>query len=246
MLKSVKVKNLSKEIGGKRILDKINLVVDRDERVVICGPSGSGKTTLLRCLNGLEMFDSGMVTVIGMRLDGSEESVRNVRLKTGMLFQSYNLFPHLTVLENCTLAMIKVKKYTISKAVEVAMHFLDKVHIGDQADKYPITLSGGQQQRAAIARVLCLEPELLLFDEPTSALDPEMIGEVLEVMNDLSRSGMTMICVTHEMRFARKFADRVVFIDEGKVVLDDTSEAFFANTSNDRVKQFFTKIEHRI
>ncbi len=239
--KAIDVKSVSKEINGTKILDRVSLKVARDERIVICGPSGSGKTTLLRCLNGLEQVNTGSITILGIRLDDRPETIKNIRLKSGMLFQSFNLFPHLSVLQNCTLALTKVKNIDLAKSIEMAEHYLEKVKILDQKDKYPIALSGGQQQRAAIARALCMEPELLLFDEPTSALDPEMVGEVLDVLDDLSKSGMTMVCVTHEMRFAKKFADRIVFIDEGKIVADCESQEFFKMKDNDRIKLFLSQ-----
>ena len=239
--KAIDVKSVSKEINGAKILDRVSLKVARDERIVICGPSGSGKTTLLRCLNGLEQVNSGSITVLGIRLNDQPETIKNIRLKSGMLFQSFNLFPHLSILQNCTLALTRVKNIDPTKSIEMAEHYLEKVKILDQKDKYPIALSGGQQQRAAIARALCMEPELLLFDEPTSALDPEMVGEVLDVLDDLSKSGMTMVCVTHEMRFAKKFADRIVFIDEGKIVADCESHEFFKMKDNDRIKLFLSQ-----
>ena len=216
--------------------------MQRDERVVICGPSGSGKTSFIRCLNALEDFDTGTVRIFGAKLEKNPQSVVAIRSKTGMLFQSFNLFLHLTILENCTLPLLKVRSMSQHKALEMARYYLDKVKILDQAHKYPIELSGGQQQRAAIARALCMEPELLLFDEPTSALDPEMVGEVLDVLNDLSQSGMTMIVVTHEMRFAKKFADRVVFFDEAEIVVDAESKEFFSIKDNQRVKSFLSMV----
>lgn len=240
--KAVEVRNLSLEKNGKKILKKVNFQMDRDERVVICGPSGSGKTSLIRCLNGLDRMTTGSVKVFGAKLTDDIKSVQAVRSKTGMLFQSFNLFPHLTILENCRLPLLKVRSMSQEKALEMAEYYLDKVKILDQANKYPIALSGGQQQRAAIARALCMEPELLLFDEPTSALDPEMVGEVLDVLNDLSKAGMTMIVVTHEMRFAKKFADRVVFIDEGEIVVDTDVKSFFAKKNNVRVKSFLSMV----
>lgn len=243
--KAVDVKSLSKEIGGKKILERVSFKVDRDERVVICGPSGSGKTTLLRCLNGLESYNTGSVTVLGVRISSDPKSILDIRSKTGMLFQSFNLFPHLTILENCTLALQTVRRLSDEKAIEAARHYLDRVKVVDQEHKYPIALSGGQQQRVAIARALCMEPELLLFDEPTSALDPEMVSEVLDVLRDLANSGMTMICVTHEMKFAKKFADKVILMDEGKVVIESETEAFFHNTENPRVKAFLKNMRSR-
>ncbi|MBL97732.1 MAG: ABC transporter ATP-binding protein [Legionellales bacterium] len=243
--KAVDVKSLSKETGNKKILERVSFKVDRDERVVICGPSGSGKTTLLRCLNGLESYNTGSVTVLGVRISSDPKSIQDIRSKTGMLFQSFNLFPHLTILENCTLALQTARRLSSEKAIETARHYLDRVKVIDQEHKYPIALSGGQQQRVAIARALCMEPELLLFDEPTSALDPEMVSEVLDVLRDLANSGMTMICVTHEMKFAKKFADKVILMDEGKIVIESEAEAFFHNTDNPRVKAFLKTIRSR-
>ena len=245
MRKAVDVRHVSKEINGVKVLDKVSLKVERDERVVICGPSGSGKTTLIRCLNGLSTFSTGSVTVLGVRLTDDPLSIRHIREKTGMCFQNFNLFPHLTILENCTLAMHHVRKISGLKAIEMAQHYLGRVKIIDQADKYPVTLSGGQQQRAAIARALCMEPELMLFDEPTSALDPEMVSEVLAVLSDIAKSGMTMICVTHEMRFARKFADKIMMLDEGKVVINTDTQDFFKTTDNPRVKSFLRLLDKR-
>lgn len=245
MRKAVDVRHVSKEIDGNKILDKVSLKVERGERVVICGPSGSGKTTLIRCLNGLSTFSTGSVTVLGVRISSDPQSILNVREKTGMCFQDFNLFPHLTILENCTLALRHVRKMSDEKAIEMARHYLDRVKIIDQANKYPIALSGGQQQRAAIARALCMEPELMLFDEPTSALDPEMVSEVLSVLSEIANSGMTMICVTHEMRFARKFADRMVMLDEGKVVINTDTKDFFKTADNPRVKAFLRLLDRR-
>lgn len=242
---SVKVTSVTKVIDGKTILSQVHLTVERNERVVICGPSGSGKTTLLRCLNGLSTFDDGAIKVLGMRMDLDDSTtVRNIRLKTGMLFQNFNLFPHLTVLQNCTLALVKVKKMSWKHAVERAMYELERVKVSDHAHKFPLMLSGGQQQRVAIARALCLEPELLLCDEPTSALDPEMVGEVLDVLMSLSQSGIGMICVTHEMAFARQFADRIVFLDAGRVVCDAPPAEFFAEGTNERIQRFLKTVHY--
>ena len=240
----VKVNKLGLAIVGQTILKDISFVVERHEKIVICGPSGSGKTTLLRCLNGLSEFNSGSIVVHGVRLQDAD-SIKLVRRKTGMLFQGFNLFPHLTVVQNCMLALTKVKAMSQDKALSSALHYLDKVKIADHADKYPVMLSGGQQQRAAIARALCLEPELMLFDEPTSALDPEMIGEVLEVMNDLSDLGITIICVTHEMQFARHFANRMLFVDAGDLLLDAPVNAFFESCEQPRVRAFLDKLACR-
>ena len=225
--KAVDVKSLSKEIGGKKILERVSFKVDRDERVVICGPSGSGKTTLLRCLNGLESYNTGSVTVLGVRISSDPKSILDIRSKTGMLFQSFNLFPHLTILENCTLALQTVRRLSDEKAIEAARHYLDRVKVVDQEHKYPIALSGGQQQRVAITGP-CVWSQTVTFDEPTSALDPEMVSEVLDVLRDLANSGMTMICVTHEMKFAKKFADKVI-----------------CNTENPRVKAFLKNMRSR-
>lgn len=242
-LPPIRVKDLCKEIHGQAVLKSISFSVYRHEKVVICGPSGSGKTTLLRCLNGLSSFHAGSVVMQGIRLTDAH-SVQQIRMKTGMLFQGFHLFPHMTILQNCTLALTEVKRFTEKRAVELAHYYLEKVKISEHANKYPLMLSGGQQQRAAIARALCMEPEVLLFDEPTSALDPEMIGEVLSVMNDLTNLGITMICVTHEMHFARKFADRMLFIDEGNLLLDAPTETFFKQAKQPRVTAFLKKIGH--
>lgn len=242
---SVKVINVTKVMDGKTILSRVSMTVERNERLVICGPSGSGKTTLLRCLNGLEVFDEGSINVLGIRMDPDDPTtIRNIRLKTGMLFQNFNLFPHMSVLQNCTLALVKVKKMSWKQAVERAMNALEQVKVQDHADKFPLMLSGGQQQRVAIARALCLEPELLFFDEPTSALDPEMVAEVLEVLMSLSQSGIGIVCVTHEMTFAKKFADKILFLDAGEVLCNAEPEVFFAKNADERVQRFLHTVQY--
>lgn len=238
----IRIENLSKWFGDFQVLKNINLNVERGEKLVICGPSGSGKSTLIRCINFLEEHQSGFIEVDGVPLDDSVKNIDQVRSEVGMVFQQFNLFPHLTVLENCTLAPIWVRGFPKVKAEEMARMFLERVRIPDQADKFPGQLSGGQQQRVAIARSLCMEPKIMLFDEPTSALDPEMIKEVLEVMTDLAEQGMTMLCVTHEMGFARRVADRVLFMDDGEIIEQNTPEEFFSNPQNDRTKLFLSQI----
>lgn len=239
---SVDCQAMTKYFADKCVLDHVNLSVGCGERLVICGPSGSGKSTFIRTINGLEGFESGKLEVLG-ELITEETNWHLLRPRVGMLFQQFNLFPHMTILENCTLAPKMVKKISEREAIEIAYHFLEKVHIADQAEKYPIALSGGQQQRAAIARCLSMQPELILFDEPTSALDPEMIQEVLDVMLTLVDSGITMLCVTHEMSFARKFADRIIFIDTGQILEQASPEEFFAHTKTERAKQFLSQID---
>ncbi|HIF9381671.1 TPA: amino acid ABC transporter ATP-binding protein [Photobacterium damselae] len=221
-------------------LKNINLSIQRGEKLVVCGPSGSGKSTLIRCINGLEQFDSGTLTVVGEPL--TPQHLHSIRGQVGMVFQHFNLFPHMTVLENLTLAPIKVLKLTKKEAEQRALHFLDRVQIAHQADKYPSQLSGGQQQRVAIARSLCMKPDILLFDEPTSALDPEMISEVLDVMKSLADEGITMVCVTHEMGFARQVADRVVFMDEGEILEIAAPDDLFDRPQHLRTQQFLRKI----
>ena len=228
--------------GQFHVLKNINLQVMRGERIVVCGPSGSGKSTMIRCINRLEEHQTGTIVVDGIELTNDLKRIDEIRREVGMVFQHFNLFPHLTILENCTLAPIWVKKMPKKEAEEVAMHFLKRVKIPEQANKYPGQLSGGQQQRVAIARSLCMSPKIMLFDEPTSALDPEMIKEVLDVMIELANSGMTMICVTHEMAFARSVADRVIFMDRGEIVEMAPPEEFFANPRFDRTKQFLSQI----
>ncbi|MDE0003532.1 MAG: amino acid ABC transporter ATP-binding protein [Rhodospirillaceae bacterium] len=241
----IEIRNVDKFFGEFQALNDVSLTVHAGERVVICGPSGSGKSTLLRCINRLEEPSAGRLTVDGIELTGAKETLRRVRTEVGMVFQQFNLFPHLTVLENLTLGPMRVRKIARSEATERARKYLDRVHIPEQADKYPAELSGGQQQRVAIARSLCMEPRIMLFDEPTSALDPEMINEVLDVMVELADSGMTMVCVTHEMGFARKVADTMVFMDNGEIVEKSPPDAFFSNPSSKRCRMFLDRIlEH--
>src|SRR6187431_2152193 len=240
--RAVEITGMHKWYGEFHVLRDINLVVDRGERIVICGPSGSGKSTMIRCINRLEEHQQGSIVVDGTELTGDLKKIDEVRREVGMVFQHFNLFPHLTIMENCTLAPIWVRKMPKKEAEEVAMHFLTKVKIPEQAHKYPGQLSGGQQQRVAIARALCMNPRIMLFDEPTSALDPEMIKEVLDVMIELARSGMTMLVVTHEMGFARSVADRVIFMDRGEIVEQGTPKEFFANPKSDRTKLFLSQI----
>jgi general L-amino acid transport system ATP-binding protein len=241
----ITIEKLNKWFDDFQVLTDINLQVAQKERIVICGPSGSGKSTLIRCINRLETHEKGTIIVDGIALTGDVKNIETIRREIGMVFQNFNLFPHLTVLENCTLAPIWVRKIPKKDAIDLAMQYLERVQIPEQAHKYPGQLSGGQQQRVAIARSLCMEPKIMLFDEPTSALDPEMISEVLEVMVDLAESGMTMLVVTHEMGFARQMADRVIFMDEGKIVEENTPEEFFNNPSNERSKKFLSLILSR-
>jgi general L-amino acid transport system ATP-binding protein len=238
----IEIEGLNKWFGSFHVLRDINLSVDQGERIVICGPSGSGKSTLIRCINRLEEHQEGRIVVDGTRLTNDLKQIDAVRREVGMVFQSFNLFPHLTVLENCTLAPIWVRKTPKAEAETVAMEYLERVKIPEQADKFPGQLSGGQQQRVAIARSLCMRPKIMLFDEPTSALDPEMIKEVLDVMVDLAETGMTMLVVTHEMGFAAQVADRVIFMDEGQVVEQNTPDEFFKNPQSDRTKLFLSQI----
>ena len=233
---------VNKWYGQFHVLRDIQLAVARGERIVICGPSGSGKSTLIRCINRLEEHQSGRLVVNGIELTDDVKAVDAVRREVGMVFQQFNLFPHLTVLENLTLAPMWVGKMPKKEAEERAMQQLTRVRIAEQAAKYPLQLSGGQQQRVAIARALCLTPKIMLFDEPTSALDPEMINEVLEVMVDLAKQGITMLCVTHEMGFARQAADRVIFMDQGQIVEENTPTEFFAHPKSERAKDFLSKI----
>ncbi|WP_108485465.1 amino acid ABC transporter ATP-binding protein [Oceaniglobus ichthyenteri] len=238
----IQARNIDKFYGDFKALDQVSLSVHQGERMVVCGPSGSGKSTLIRCFNGLESHDSGQLCVEGVELyDGSPE-IRALRQNVGMVFQQFNLFPHLTVLENLTIGPIKVRKQTKSQAQATALKYLERVHIPEQADKYPAQLSGGQQQRVAIARSLCMEPRVMLFDEPTSALDPEMIGEVLDVMVELANTGMTMVVVTHEMGFARKVADTMVFMEQGRIVETAPPSVFFTNPKSDRARLFLDQI----
>ena len=238
----IQLKGVNKWYGDFQVLKDINFEVSEKEKVVICGPSGSGKSTLIRCINRLEEHQKGEIIVDGMVLDENTKNISAVRSEVGMVFQQFNLFPHLTILENCTISQIWVKKKTKKESVALAMEYLNKVQIVDQAHKFPGQLSGGQQQRAAIARALCIEPKIMLFDEPTSALDPEMIKEVLDVMIDLAKGGMTMCVVTHEMGFAKEVADRVVFMDEGNIIEDRKTKDFFENPESDRTKLFLSQI----
>lgn len=238
----LEMKQLSKWFDQFQVLNKIDLQVKRQEKIVICGPSGSGKSTLLRCINGLEPHQEGSIEVDGVVLSDNSKVLSTIRQKVGMVFQNFNLFNHLTIMENLTLAPVWVKKINPNEAEQTAMHFLEMVKIPEQAHKYPAELSGGQQQRAAIARSLCMSPTMMLFDEPTSALDPEMIQEVLDVMIKLAGQGMTMLCVTHEMAFARKIADRIVFMEAGEIVEMDSPENFFTNPKTERSKQFLSQI----
>src|SRR6201988_3586529 len=238
----VSINGLNKWYGDFHVLRDINLDVGKGERIVICGPSGSGKSTLIRCINALEEFQEGEIVVDGIELGPNLKRVDEVRREVGMVFQSFNLFPHLTILENCTLAPIWVRKMPKAEPEELAMNFLTRVKIPEQAKKYPGQLSGGQQHRVAIARALCMRPKIMLFDEPTSALDPEMIKEVLDVMIELAESGMTMVCVTHEMGFARQVADRVMFMDRGELVESGSPKRMFESPQTDRLKLFLSQI----
>ena len=238
----ISMKGVNKWFGNFHVLRDINLNVFKGERIIICGPSGSGKSTLIRCLNALEHHQDGDINILGVTLDNNVRNVEVIRRDVGMVFQQFNLFPHLSILENCILAPIWVKKMPRAEAVDLAMSLLERVKIPEQASKFPGQLSGGQQQRVAIARALCMNPEVMLFDEPTSALDPEMINEVLDVMVELAESGMTMICVTHEMGFARKVANRVIFMDEGQIVEQNEPEAFFNSPKSDRTKLFLSQV----
>ena len=235
---------VNKWYGQFHVLSDINLDVKLGEKIVICGPSGSGKSTLIRCINRLEEHQAGEIKVDGVTLSNDVKNIEAIRREVGMVFQSFNLFPHLTILENLTLAPIWVKKTPKKEAEEIAMSLLKRVRIPEQANKYPGQLSGGQQQRVAIARALCMRPKIMLFDEPTSALDPEMVKEVLDTMIELAREGMTMLCVTHEMGFARAVADRVIFMDRGEIVEQNEPEEFFAHPKNERTKTFLGQILH--
>jgi len=239
----IQFKELNKWYGAHHVLQNINLDIAKGEVVVVCGPSGSGKSTLIRCVNGLEKFQSGSLTVDGLPVD-VEANLRPLRMELGFVFQQFNLYPHKTALENVTLAPIHVRKLPKKEAISRGREMLEKVGLGNKLDAYPQQLSGGQQQRVAIARSLCMQPKIMLFDEPTSALDPEMINEVLDVMVALAKDGMTMIVVTHEMGFARKVADRVVFIDQGVIVEVAEPESFFTTPKNDRTRDFLGKILH--
>ena len=238
----IRINTMNKWFGNFHVLRDIDLDVQAGEKIVICGPSGSGKSTLIRCINRLEAHQEGLIEVEGAALDGSSKNLEEIRSNVGMVFQQFNLFPHMTVLENCTLSPIWVQNKSQSEAEKLARELLERVRIPDQAKKYPGQLSGGQQQRVAIARALCMNPRIMLFDEPTSALDPEMIKEVLDVMVELAQEGMTMLCVTHEMGFARQVADRVIFMDEGEIVEENAPEAFFSNPENERTRLFLSQV----
>jgi len=240
--KIIQVENVSKWFGDFQALKDVNLEVSLKEKIVVCGPSGSGKSTLIRCINRLEEHQKGKIIVDGIELSENTKNIEQVRAEVGMVFQQFNLFPHLSILDNCALAPIWVKKMPKREAEELALKQLEKVQILDQVKKFPGQLSGGQQQRAAIARALCMEPKIMLFDEPTSALDPEMIKEVLDAMVDLAKAGMTMIVVTHEMGFAKEVADSIIFMDEGMIVERAPTKEFFANPKSDRTKLFLSQI----
>ncbi|WP_105436676.1 amino acid ABC transporter ATP-binding protein [Neorhizobium sp. T25_13] len=239
---AVRMEGVNKWYGGFHALKDVELSVNRGERIVICGPSGSGKSTLIRCINQLETIQKGRIVVDGHDLTAGAKNVDIVRQETGMVFQQFNLFPHMTVLENCTLAPMKVRGISKVEAEKIARKYLERVRIPEQAEKYPAQLSGGQQQRVAIARALCMNPKIMLFDEPTSALDPEMVKEVLDTMIDLAKEGMTMLCVTHEMGFARQVADRVIFMDRGEILETAAPGEFFGNPKNERLKIFLGQI----
>ncbi|MGX9572257.1 amino acid ABC transporter ATP-binding protein [Mesorhizobium sp. f-mel] len=238
----ISLEDVQKWYGDFHALKSISLSVRKGEKIVLCGPSGSGKSTLIRCINALETIEDGKIVVEGQVLDGSTKSVDAIRREVGMVFQSFNLFPHMTVLQNCTLAPMRVRGTTHTDAERLARKYLERVRILDQAEKFPAQLSGGQQQRVAIARALCMEPKVMLFDEPTSALDPEMVKEVLDTMIGLARDGMTMICVTHEMGFARQVADRVIFMASGEIVEEAEPEIFFKSPKHERTKTFLGEI----
>ena len=233
---------VEKWFGTFQALRSVNLSVSKSEKIVLCGPSGSGKSTLIRCINHLESYQKGRIVVDGVSITDNQKAIDIVRQEVGMVFQSFNLFPHMTVLQNCMLAPIRVRGSSKQEAEATARRYLDRVHIGNQADKYPAQLSGGQQQRVAIARALCMQPKVMLFDEPTSALDPEMVKEVLDTMIGLAQDGMTMICVTHEMGFARQVADRVIFMADGMILEEAPPETFFKSPNHPRAKQFLGEI----
>ena len=241
---AVNLDSVNKWYGDFHVLKDVNLTVRKGERIVICGPSGSGKSTMIRCINRLEEHQAGRIVVDGIELTNDLKRIDEVRRDVGMVFQHFNLFPHLTILENCTLAPIWVKRMPKKDAEEIAMQYLKRVRIPEQANKYPGQLSGGQQQRVAIARSLCMNPKIMLFDEPTSALDPEMVKEVLEVMIGLAESGMTMLCVTHEMGFARQVANRVIFMDAGQIIEMNEPNEFFKNPQHERTRLFLSQILH--
>ncbi len=240
----IRIKDMNKWYGQFHVLKNINLEVTKGEKIVICGPSGSGKSTMIRCINRLEEHQKGQIIVSGTELTDDLKNIESVRREVGMCFQHFNLFPHLTVLQNCTLAPIWVQKKPQKEAEAIAMKYLERVKIPDQANKFPGQLSGGQQQRVAIARSLCMSPEVMLFDEPTSALDPEMVREVLDVMVELANEGMTMLCVTHEMGFAKQVADRVIFMDAGEIIEENNPTDFFENPQSDRTQLFLSQILH--
>ncbi|WP_312928482.1 amino acid ABC transporter ATP-binding protein [Stutzerimonas nitrititolerans] len=240
----IQMQGVNKWFGQFHVLKDIDLSVTQGERIVLCGPSGSGKSTTIRCLNRLEEHQQGRIVINGVELTSDLKQIEAIRSEVGMVFQHFNLFPHLTVLQNCTLAPMWVRKLPRAQAQEIAMHYLERVRIPEQADKFPGQLSGGQQQRVAIARALCMKPKIMLFDEPTSALDPEMVKEVLDTMIGLAESGMTMLCVTHEMGFARTVADRVIFMDRGEIVEQADPETFFTRPSNERTRLFLSQILH--
>ena len=242
MSKIIELKNVNKWFDKFQALKDVSLEVNEQEKIVICGPSGSGKSTLIRCINRLEEHQEGTIIVDGNEISEDTKNIENIRAEVGMVFQQFNLFPHLSILDNCTLAPIWVKKLPKKKAEEIAMKNLERVQISDQAHKFPGQLSGGQQQRSALARALCMEPKIMLFDEPTSALDPEMIKEVLDAMVDLAKAGMTMIVVTHEMGFAKEVADNMIFMDEGKIIERAKTKDFFENPKSDRTKLFLSQI----
>jgi ABC-type polar amino acid transport system ATPase subunit len=241
---AVRMEAVYKHYGEFAALSEIDLKVAKGEKIVICGPSGSGKSTLIRCINHIEKHDDGLIYVNGIELDDKPKNIDAIRRDTGMVFQSFNLFPHMTILENCILAPMTVHRMSKAEASELAMHFLNKVRIPDQAGKFPGQLSGGQQQRVAIARALCMRPKIMLFDEPTSALDPEMVKEVLETMKQLALDGMTMLCVTHEMGFAREVADRIVFMNEGRILEQGAPQEFFSQPKSERAQIFLDQIIH--
>ena len=240
--KIIEMRNVNKWFGDFQVLKNIDLEVEKNKKIVVCGPSGSGKSTLIRCINRLEEHQEGNIIVDGTELNENTKNIEQIRAEVGMVFQQFNLFPHLSILDNCTLAPIWVKKTPKKEAEELAMKQLEKIQISDQAQKFPGQLSGGQQQRCALARALCMEPKIMLFDEPTSALDPEMIKEVLDAMVNLAKAGMTMIVVTHEMGFAKEVADEVIFMDEGMIIEKANTNEFFANPKNDRTKLFLSQI----
>ncbi|WP_434775807.1 amino acid ABC transporter ATP-binding protein [Pseudomonas oryzihabitans] len=240
----IQLKDVNKWYGQFHVLKDINLTVSQGERIVLCGPSGSGKSTTIRCINRLEEHQKGQIIVDGTELTNDLKQIETIRSEVGMVFQHFNLFPHLTVLQNCTLAPMWVRKLPKKQAEEIAMHYLQRVRIPEQANKFPGQLSGGQQQRVAIARALCMQPRIMLFDEPTSALDPEMVKEVLDTMIGLAQDGMTMLCVTHEMGFARTVANRVIFMDKGEIVEQAAPDQFFDNPQNERTRLFLGQILH--